>query len=215
MLKISVTGSHWLANSGWSYTEDLDSMEIDSTNEFSEAAKLYAAQFAKSYGELGENEDYQLRFYAPEDAGQENPLAKIWLSESASRIPWTAVDLVDGEGYTLTRPQAIEALRELKTTGGIHQVFVQHDGVDIDSHDQIDWAGFPEDLTAEEIEILGTMTTRDESGKHFTEVHSAEFLSKLEHGGWIEIDRPVHETGISYSQEYWHLRVTKKTENLF
>jgi hypothetical protein len=132
------------------------------------------------------------------------------------KIHWTELQLVDGEGFALTKPQAIEALRELKTTGGIHQVFVQHDGVDIDSHDQIDWTGFPVDLTAEEIEILGTMTNRDESGKHFTEVHSPEFLEKLEKGGWIEIDRPVHEaTGIPYSQEYWHLRITGKTENLF
>ena len=79
MLKIHVTGSHWVNGSGWSYTEDLDPMEVDSLEEVKEAAKQYAAEFAKNYGELGESEDYQLRFY-----DQQNPLAKIWLSESAT-----------------------------------------------------------------------------------------------------------------------------------
>lgn len=132
------------------------------------------------------------------------------------KIHWADLQLVDGEGYTLTRPQAIEALREFRRTGGINQVFAQVDGQDVDDPNLVDWDGFPEDLTAEEIEALGQLAERSEDGRHFTEVHSPEFLEKLEKGGWIEIDRPVHEaTGIPYSQEYWRLRSAKKTENLF
>lgn len=84
---IKVTGSHWVNGSGWSYTEDLDSMEINSMDEIKEAAKQYAAEFARNYGELGKAENYQLRFYAPDDEAQQNPLAKIWLSESATGFP--------------------------------------------------------------------------------------------------------------------------------
>ena len=34
---IKVTGSQWVDGSGWSYTEDLDSMEINSMDEVKEA----------------------------------------------------------------------------------------------------------------------------------------------------------------------------------
>ena len=78
---IKVTGSQWVDGSGWSFTEDLDSMEINSMDEVKEAAGLYAAEFAKNYAPT-ESGDYQLRFYAPEDDGQEKPLAKFWLSDA-------------------------------------------------------------------------------------------------------------------------------------
>ena len=129
---------------------------------------------------------------------------------------WGHLELVDGEGYELTKAQSIEALREFKTTGGISGVFAYYHGQELEDPNQVNWDGFPEDLTAEEIEALGQLAERSEDGRHFTEVHSPEFLEKLEKGGWIEIIRPVHDqTGIPYSQEYWRLRSAKKTENLF
>jgi hypothetical protein len=140
---IKVTGSKWVNGSGWSYTEDLDSMEIDSMENIKSAAQDYAAEFAGNYGKLlSEKEDYQLRFY---DEAQQNPLAKIWLSE-AIKVHWSDVELVDGEGYTLTRPQANEALREFKAKGGIYQVFVRYNGRDIDDPEQLDWTEFPEEI---------------------------------------------------------------------
>lgn len=61
---------------------------------------------------------------------------------------WGHLELVDGEGYELTKAQSIEALREFKAKGGIYQVFVQYNGRDIDDPEQIDWAGFPvEEIT--------------------------------------------------------------------
>lgn len=129
---------------------------------------------------------------------------------------WGHLELVDGEGCELTKAQSIEALREFKTTGGISGVFAYYHGQELEDPNQVNWEGFPDDLTAEEIEELGRMVQRDEAGKHFTEIHSAEFIEKLENGGYINIYRPVHEaTGIPYSQEYWHLSITIKAENLF
>ncbi|MHB9044169.1 hypothetical protein [Acidithiobacillus sp.] len=58
-------------------------------------------------------------------------------------------------------------------------------------------------------QILSRITTRDEAGKHFTEVYMADDLAELEERGLITIDRPVHEfTGIPYSQESWSVEVT-------
>lgn len=62
-------------------------------------------------------------------------------------------------------------------------------------------------LTDDQIYELGTLTTRDEAGTHFTE-YSASW-QVFEELGLIEITRPVHDaTGISYSCEYWGLEVT-------
>lgn len=59
------------------------------------------------------------------------------------------------------------------------------------------------------IEILATLSERDEAGRHFTETCGC--LDELEALGWIEIDRPVHDaTGIQYSQEYWGLTITEE-----
>ncbi|MHB8180081.1 MAG: hypothetical protein ACYDDR_04560 [Acidithiobacillus ferrivorans] len=58
-------------------------------------------------------------------------------------------------------------------------------------------------------QILSQITTRDESGKHFTEIYNAGDLAELEADGLITIDRPEHEaTGIPYAQEYWSVEVT-------
>jgi hypothetical protein len=81
MFEIRVTGSKWVDGAGWSFTEDLESMEINSMEDLEGAAKSYAAEFSKNF-ESENGGDYQLRFYSPEDEGQENPLVKVWLSES-------------------------------------------------------------------------------------------------------------------------------------
>lgn len=60
------------------------------------------------------------------------------------------------------------------------------------------------------VNILSTMTNRDEAGRHFTERYADRILDDLESRGLIEIDRPVHEpTGIPYSEDHWHLTVTQ------
>lgn len=58
------------------------------------------------------------------------------------------------------------------------------------------------------VEALAGLSERDEAGRHFTE--TCYCLDELEARGWIEIDRPVHSaTGIPYSREYWHLKITE------
>jgi len=59
------------------------------------------------------------------------------------------------------------------------------------------------------VSILAGITTRDESGTHFTMSYPAAFLQELEEAGLIEVSRPVHETGIPYSQDYWMVEVTQ------
>jgi hypothetical protein len=63
----------------------------------------------------------------------------------------------------------------------------------------------------DKILILARITTRDEAGRHFTEIYDAEDLAVLEEEGLIEIVRPVHEpTGIPYSMEFWAVHVTDR-----
>jgi hypothetical protein len=58
-------------------------------------------------------------------------------------------------------------------------------------------------------QILSRITTRDESGTHFTEIYNAGDLAELEAEGLITIHSPKHEaTGIPYAQEYWSVEVT-------
>ena len=84
-MRIRVTGSKWVSGSGWSYTECLDPMEVNSIGEVEAAAKSYAAEFAGNYGKLlGEKEDYQLRFYA--DEGLQNSLVTIWMSDAIAQV---------------------------------------------------------------------------------------------------------------------------------
>lgn len=64
------------------------------------------------------------------------------------------------------------------------------------------------ELTDEMIQELCEMTTRDEAGRHFTTW--SEHYVQLEEMGLISIHRPVHETGIPYSLEYWSVEVTPK-----
>ena len=54
---------------------------------------------------------------------------------------------------------------------------------------------------------LGTISTRDESGQHFT--LASEHWKTLEFLGWIEVHRPVHTpSGIAYGWELWSVEVT-------
>lgn len=66
------------------------------------------------------------------------------------------------------------------------------------------------EITADDLRMLGMITTRNEAGRHFTETHAADWLNRMEAAGLIEINRPVHQTGIAYSQEYWSVQVTEE-----
>ncbi len=55
-------------------------------------------------------------------------------------------------------------------------------------------------------EELLRLATRDEAGRHFTQW--AEHWEELEAAGYIRVVRPVHETGIPFDQQYWHLELT-------
>jgi hypothetical protein len=68
-------------------------------------------------------------------------------------------------------------------------------------------------LTDEDRENLGKITTRDESGRHFTEVYAEAWLAEMESLGVIEITRPVHPTGIPYAMESWRVVVTLAGES--
>lgn len=61
--------------------------------------------------------------------------------------------------------------------------------------------------TEETVRALLTICTRNEAGRHFTEVFPE--WKELEESGLIDVYRPVHsQTGIPYSQEYWSVEVT-------
>jgi len=62
-------------------------------------------------------------------------------------------------------------------------------------------------LTAEDRAMLAELCERDEAGRHFTEVYTMDWLLKMESLGYITITRPMHETGIMYAPEYWHVTV--------
>ncbi len=65
--------------------------------------------------------------------------------------------------------------------------------------------------TEQQVAILAVITTKDEAGKHFTELYDADALAELEQAGLLAIHRPVHEaTGIAYSQEYYSVEVTEE-----
>lgn len=65
--------------------------------------------------------------------------------------------------------------------------------------------------TEEQVRILAVITTRDEAGRHFTEVYYGEDLAELEADGLLRISRPVHEaTGIKYGEEHYTCEVTEE-----
>ena len=50
------------------------------------------------------------------------------------------------------------------------------------------------DITAEDRRMIRELATRDETGRHFTETHSAEWLDRMEAAGIITISRPYSES---------------------
>jgi hypothetical protein len=62
-------------------------------------------------------------------------------------------------------------------------------------------------VSAAMIRTLRQITTRTESGQHFTAAFPD--WQALEDAGLIAVERPIHDqTGIPYSQEYWTVEVT-------
>lgn len=68
--------------------------------------------------------------------------------------------------------------------------------------------------TEEAVRILSTLTTRDHAGSHFTICHPPAHLDDLEQAGYIEVYRPIHDTGIPYSDDYWQVEVTDSGRDL-
>jgi len=69
--------------------------------------------------------------------------------------------------------------------------------------------------TEQQVKILAVICTQDEAGTHFMARYDYDELQELEEGGWLTINRPVHDqTGIAYSQEYWSVEVTEDGINL-
>jgi hypothetical protein len=67
-------------------------------------------------------------------------------------------------------------------------------------------------ITDELIRLLGTISTRNEAGSHFTEWADYEPLEDL---GLIVVNRPIHaSTGIHYSLEYWSVEITDEGQSL-
>lgn len=60
-----------------------------------------------------------------------------------------------------------------------------------------------------QVAILAKICTRNEAGRHFTEVFEKSALDALENAGLIIINRPTHEaTGMSYGLDDWSVEVT-------
>ena len=69
--------------------------------------------------------------------------------------------------------------------------------------------------TQEQVQILAAITTRDEAGRHFSEVYAWPDLEELEAAGLLAITRPVHEaTVLPYSQEHYSVEVTDEGQAL-
>jgi hypothetical protein len=67
-------------------------------------------------------------------------------------------------------------------------------------------------LTNNDCQLLGTLTTHTDSGEHFTAIYDELWLAEMEELGMIEITRPVHPTGIPYGQQDWLVKVTSAGE---
>lgn len=58
---------------------------------------------------------------------------------------------------------------------------------------------------------LGTITTWDETGRHFTEYANSEHIQSLEEAGLIKVHRPRHPvTGYLYGQREWAVSLTEE-----
>jgi hypothetical protein len=56
--------------------------------------------------------------------------------------------------------------------------------------------------------LLATLTTRDSSGRHFTQWLSDSDIAEFEADGLITVTRPEHSTGIPYDSSHWSVEVT-------
>lgn len=71
-------------------------------------------------------------------------------------------------------------------------------------------------LSHEDRLALGRVCTRDDAGRHFTEVYDCGWLENMERAGLLTIHRPVHDqTGIPYSSEYWSVEVAAEVADWF
>ena len=65
-------------------------------------------------------------------------------------------------------------------------------------------------LSKNDLKLLGTLTTRNEAGVHFMQGYLNTWLDRMEKQGAIIINRPIHQSGNSYSQEYYTVEVTQE-----
>lgn len=67
--------------------------------------------------------------------------------------------------------------------------------------------------TADAIRELCILTTRDTSGRHFTEW--ASHYEELEAAGLVTIHRPIHAaTGIPYGPDSWRVEITPEGQDV-
>ena len=66
-------------------------------------------------------------------------------------------------------------------------------------------------ITRKLLKEFGAASYKNDAGEHFTKWLNYKPLEEL---GLIKIDRPIHATGIPYSQEYWELDSTPLGEGL-
>lgn len=63
-------------------------------------------------------------------------------------------------------------------------------------------------ITDEMLREFVVITTRDKSGRHFTEW--ARHWEELEEAGLIVVTRPIHQpSGLLYSEEHWSVETTE------
>ena len=67
----------------------------------------------------------------------------------------------------------------------------------------------------DQIKILCSIATRDDAGRHFTELYDADDLIYLVTEGLIAVDRPIHEpSGIMFDRDQWSVKVTEEGQAL-
>jgi hypothetical protein len=115
----------------------------------------------------------------------------------------------------LTRKQALaltrwtpETLRNRVRAGKLHPEKAGH----LYLYDPVELYKVSDDAR-EALDELIRMAPITESGQHWTEAYRR--WRDLEEAGLIDVHRPVHpQTGIRYSQEYWHYRFTETGEEI-
>lgn len=87
-MTIRVTESKWINGSGYSYTTDIDPMEIDGLDDLQDAAEEYVAVMAEQTT-LADNEDLEIDFYTP---GGDTPAISFWVKETAASATTPAAE---------------------------------------------------------------------------------------------------------------------------